>query len=144
MIALFSQLVYYYNHCIGVKPTFIRIIQVFSGSITPSSVGLNNSKQVKQLLKIAKWQPLLKKNNTILLPLIILFLIFVMHLNSLDFISSLIIFLYPATFYSLWCYYFFNILSLQNLFFIILCKYFFDSIERNESSVERRETNEHK
>ena len=101
MMALFSQLVYYYNHCIGVKPTFIRVIQVFSGSITPSSVGLNDSTQVKQLLKIAKWQPLLKKNNTILLPLIILFLTFVMHLNSLDLISSLIIFLYPATFYSL-------------------------------------------
>ena len=69
MILLF-QMVYYYNHRIGVKPTFIRVIQVLSGSITPSSVGLNNSTQVKQLLKIAKWQPLLKKNNTILLPLI--------------------------------------------------------------------------
>ena len=124
MISLFSQLVYYYNHCIGVKPTFIRVIQVFSGSITPSSVGLNNRTDVIQLLKIAKWQPLLKKNNTIVLPLITSFLVFVMHLFSLDFISSLIYFIYPAIFNSLWCYYSFNLLSLQNLFFYILCKFF--------------------
>ena len=124
MIVLFSQLVYYYNHSIGVKPTFIRVIQVFSGSITPSSVGLNNSTQVQQLLKIAKLQPLLKKNNTIVLPFMCLSGIFIMHLNSLDFISSLILFIYPAIFYSLWAYYFSNIVSLQNLFFYILCKYF--------------------
>ena len=123
MVLLF-QMVYYYNHSIGVKPTFIRVIQVLSGSITPSSVGLNNSTQVRQLLKIAKWLPLLKKNNTILLPSICLLAIFLMHLTSYNFISSLIIFIYPAIFNSLWCYYIFNLLSTQILIFYILCKYF--------------------
>ena len=123
MVLLF-QMLYYYNHCIGVKPTFIRVIQVFSGSITPSSVGLNNSTQVRQLLKIAKWLPLLKKNNTILLPSICLLAIFIIHLTSLDFITSLIYFIYPAIFNSLWVYYHFNLLSTQILLFYILCKYF--------------------
>ena len=123
MILLF-QMVYYYNHRIRVKPTFIRVIQVLSGSITPSSVGLNNPTQVKQLLKIAKWQPLLKKNNTILLPLICLLAVFLIHLTSLDFISALIYFIYPAIFNSLWAYYLFNLLSTQILLFYILCKYF--------------------
>ena len=123
MVLLF-EMVYYYNYCIGVKPTFIRVIQVLSGSITPSSVGLNNPKRVKQLLEIAKWQPLLKKNNTILLPLIGLLAGFVMHLTSLDFITSLIYFIYPTIFNSLWAYYFINLLSTQILIFYILCKYF--------------------
>ena len=47
LMALFSRMVYYYNHCIGVKPTFVRVFQVLSGSITPSSVGLNQSTQVE-------------------------------------------------------------------------------------------------
>ena len=123
MVLLF-QMVYYYNHSIGVKPTFIRVIQVLSGSITPSSVGLNNSTQVRQLLKIAKWLPLLKKYNTILLPLICLLIIFIIHFAFIDFISSLIFFIYPGLFYSLWCYYIFSLLSTQILIFYILCKYF--------------------
>ena len=142
IIILLSQMVYYYNHSIGVKPTFIRVIQVFPGSITPSSVGLNNSTQVKQLLKIAKWQPLLKKNNMIILPFICLLSIFITHLTSLDFISSLIYFIYPAIFYSLWCYFCINLLSTQILIFYILCKYFLIKLkEMNRLLKEKKRIN---
>ena len=142
IMELLLQMVYYYNHCIGVKPTFIRVIQVFSGSITPSNVGLNNPTQVRQLLKIAKWLPLLKKNNTFLLPSLVLLTIFVMHLTSLDFISSLFYFIYPAIFNSLWTYYFFNLWSTQILLFYILCKYILIKLkEMNRMLKEKKRMN---
>ena len=123
-MALFSQMVYYYNHCIGVKPTFVRVFQVLSGSITPSNIGLNHSKQVEALLKIAKWLPLLKKNNTILIPSYSFWFVFGVHVYGLGFINSLIRSIYPVLFYILWCYYSVNILSIQIFLFYILCKYF--------------------
>ena len=85
IMTFMSLIVYYYNHSIGVKPTFVRVFQVLSGSITPSSVGLNNPTQVKRLLKIAKWLPLLKKNNTILLPLMCSLIIFGLHYSFIQF-----------------------------------------------------------
>ena len=130
IMELLFQMVYYYNHCIGVKPTFIRVFQVFSGSITPSNVGLNNSTQVRQLLKIAKWLPLLKKNNTFLSPLICLLIIFVIEYVTLHFITFLIYFIYTAIFYPLWCYYYINILSTQIFIFYILCKYFLIKLKK--------------
>ena len=51
---LFSQCVYYYNHKRGIEPSFFRIFQMMSGSITPSSVGLVNEKDVKYLLFVTK------------------------------------------------------------------------------------------
>ena len=124
LIVFLTQLVYYYNHSIGVKSTFVRVFQVLSGSITPSCVGLNNPTQVKQLLSIAKWLPLLKKNNEIVVPFIALWFIFLLHFLSLDLISSLILFIYPAMFYCIWSYYIFNLLTIQIILFYILCKYF--------------------
>ena len=51
MIGLSSQTLYYYNHKKGIKPTFLRVFQVMSGSVAPSSVGLNDRRDIRQLLK---------------------------------------------------------------------------------------------
>ena len=123
MMALLSQSVYHYNHFIGVKPTFVRIFQVLSGSITPSSVGLNHSIQVRQLLNIAKWLPLMKKNNETLIPFCIIAIVFGIHYYSLGFLSSIITGIYPIIFNSVIGYYIFNLLSVQIFLFYILCKY---------------------
>ena len=55
IIILFSQWVYFSNHRMGVKPTFIVVLGVMSGSVTPLSVGLTHETQVRQLLKYGKW-----------------------------------------------------------------------------------------
>ena len=50
MIGISSQTLYYYNHRNGIEPTFLRVFQVMSGSVAPSSVGLNE-RDIRQLLK---------------------------------------------------------------------------------------------
>ena len=145
LMVISTQLVYYYNHIIGVKPTFIRVIQVLSGSIIPSSVGLNDPTQVKRLLKIAKWLPLLKKINTIQLPLIISLVVFLVHLISLDFISSLKLFIYPAIINSIYSYYIINLLTIQIIVYYILCKYFLIKLkEMNRLLKEEKRMNANK
>ena len=132
LMALLSQTVYHYNHCIGVKPTFVRILQMLSGSITPSSVGLNHSTQVHQLLSIAKWLPLLRKNNAILIPIISSLFILGIYFSLFSFLSSVILSIYPILFTSLWGYYTFNLMSIQIFLFFIICKYFLIKLkERN-------------
>ena len=51
MLSLSSQILYYFNHKKGIKPTFLRVFQVMSGSVAPSSVGLNDERDIRQLLK---------------------------------------------------------------------------------------------
>ena len=124
LMALFSQMVYFYNHRIGLKPTFVRVFQVLSGSITPSSVGLNHSTQVIALLKMAKWLPHLQKNNMILVPLYTFMFVFGIHFYGLGLTPSLFLSTYSVLFHLFWVYYGFNIVSIQIFVLFILCKYF--------------------
>ena len=124
LMALFSQMVYFYNHRIGLKPTFVRVFQVLSGSITPSSVGLNHSTQVIALLKMAKWLPHLQKNNMILVPIYTFMFVFGIHFYGLGLTPSLFLSTYSVLFHLFWVYYGFNIVSIQIFVLFILCKYF--------------------
>ena len=142
LMALFSQMVYFYNHRIGVKPTFVRVFQVLSGSITPLSVGLNHSTQVNQLLKIAKWLPLLQENNKFLIPFSTFLFVFGIYFYSLDFISAVILSAFPIAFQCLWTYYAVNSLSVQIFVFNILCKYFLIKLKAlNRSLKEEKRIN---
>ena len=71
LMALSSLAIHYHNKFIGMKTTFNGLFEMLSGSRTPASLGLNDPAQVEQLLKIAKWLPLLKKNNAIFAPLVV-------------------------------------------------------------------------
>ena len=124
------------------KPTFVRVFQVLSGSITPSEVGLIHPTQVQQLLKIAKWLPLLRKNNITIVPFTCALGVFGIHFYGLGFISSIIRFIYPAISSSLWSYYVFNLLSFQIFLFFILCKYFLIKLkEKNRLLREEKRMN---
>ena len=51
IIMLFSQWVYYNNNKHGIEPSFLKVFRMISGSVTPSSVGLNSESDVKELIK---------------------------------------------------------------------------------------------
>ena len=51
ILTLSSQLIYYYNHRNGIKPTFLRVFQMMSGLVTPKSIGLFEEKDIKKLIK---------------------------------------------------------------------------------------------
>ena len=51
---LFTQSVYYYNYRRGIKTSFLRLFQIMTGVITPSSGGLVNEKYLILLTKKLK------------------------------------------------------------------------------------------
>ena len=129
LIVLFSEANYYRNYKRGVKPSFIRVFQAMSGSVPPSSVGLKDERLVKQLLRTAKWLPLIKKNNQTINQLMNSLFLMSFYYFGLDLESALTIGIYPTIINTLWGYYTFNIIIIQLFLFYILCKYFALKIE---------------
>ena len=115
---------YFTNHMRGMKPTFDRVFQVISGSAAPSSVGLTDERLVRQLLRRAKWLPLIQKNINYLMPVMTGFFVLGFYLLSMDIDRALVMGIYPAIINALWGYYTFNIIIIQLFLFYILCKYF--------------------
>ena len=50
LFILLSQLIYYYNNNVYIRPTFLTLFHMMSGSVSPSSIGLNDEHQVNKLL----------------------------------------------------------------------------------------------
>ena len=63
IIMLFSQWVYYNNYKHGIEPSFLKVFQMISGSVTPSSVGLNSDVDIMALMKTLKFTVKLFKFN---------------------------------------------------------------------------------
>ena len=124
LIVLLSEANYFMNHMLGMKPTFVRVFQVISGSVAPSSVGLTDERLVRQLLRRAKWLPLIQKNNNYLMPVMTGFFVLGFYLLSMDIDRALVMGTYPAIINALWGYYTFNIIIIQLFLFYILCKFF--------------------
>ena len=52
ILALNSQLIYYYNYKNDIKPTFLKVFEMMSGLVSPKSIGLTNKEQIYKLVKI--------------------------------------------------------------------------------------------
>ena len=50
LLSLVSQLIYYYNHKQRVRPTFLRLFRMMSGSVPPKDLGLTDPEVVGQTL----------------------------------------------------------------------------------------------
>ena len=48
------QLIYYYNHSKGIKPTFLAVFDMLSGLISPESIGLTDKLTLKKLCQRSK------------------------------------------------------------------------------------------
>ena len=49
-----SQLIYYYNNNLYIKPTFLTLFHMMSGSVSPQIIGLNDEHQVIKLLSLSR------------------------------------------------------------------------------------------
>ena len=124
LIVIFTETTYFLNDWRGVKPTLIRVLQVMSGSVRPSSVGLTDKTKVKQLVKLSKWLPMIKKNNETIIPLLNALFVLCYYLLSMDLDRALLFAIYPVIINTLLVYYIFSIINIKIFLFFILCKYF--------------------
>ena len=51
---LIIESIHYYNYRMAIEPTYLSVFEMMSGLVTPHSIGLNDEKNVLQLLKITK------------------------------------------------------------------------------------------
>ena len=49
-----NQLIYYYNYCKGIEPTFLSVFEMMSGLVTPNSIGLSDPQSVVRFIKTFK------------------------------------------------------------------------------------------
>ena len=125
-MALFNQIVYYLNYKRAIEPTFLRLFQVLSGSLSPSAVGLTDESQCRSLLKIAKWLTPLHYNSMIFTPLFCLLYLLRVYLAKYGFIETLFSMEHIALLFVVYFIYscVFNIINTLLLYFIIVCEYF--------------------
>jgi len=54
IMSISSQLIYYYNYKNGIKPNYLKVFEMMSGSVSPKSIGLTNKQQIYKILKLSK------------------------------------------------------------------------------------------
>ena len=141
IIMLFSQRVYYNNYKHGIKPSFLKVFRMISGSVTPSSVGLNSESNVKYLMKNLKLQiKLLKFNNNVIAIIIGLVFYTVLQIMKKTLLEIILIVFPHTIMYTIWVHYLWNILSYQILFFVILCRYLRIKLQNLNNNLVETET----
>src|SRR5207245_785654 len=91
LIALNSQLYYYWNHKRGIEPTFLNVFRVIAGSATPLSVGIRDERDMKYLFKLCKLFKIVEFNNNIAMPSFAFLFQFTAYYYNMSSISFLLI-----------------------------------------------------
>ena len=123
MISITSQLLYYYNHNKGVEPTFIRVLNVMSGSATPASIGLYSDRDIKRLLKYKTLFSIVRYNSTAVIPVIGISFPFILFVLFEHWTHVILFGLINAFHISFISYTFYNLISNQILCLHIVCTY---------------------
>ena len=123
-LSLSSQLIYYWNHINGVRPTFLRLFQMITGSVAPKDIGLTDKHFIRQLCKRTdKWcQIVWFNNNYVLSVCLFTFSIFLYILRDRP-MAVLMYGIPNSVLTALQCYYFANMYLFQFLSFLIICLY---------------------
>jgi len=118
------QITYYYNYRNGVKPTFLRVFQMMSGSKTPKSVGLTNQTQIFALIRRTRiLYKIIKLNNERIIPIMAFSLIILTFAFNTS-LNELLMFGIPNAFiFMVIAYHMYNIYFFQSFYFYILCYY---------------------
>ena len=123
MIGLSSQTLYYYNHRKGIKPTFLRVFQVMSGSVAPLSVGLNDRRDIRQLLKFKPVFKIVVFHYRVVACVLSIVLVIMSFIVNEDLSTALIYGVPNALLMGIWVSHIFASLILQFFYFYLICKY---------------------
>ena len=142
LIGLSSQILYYYNNTKGIKPTFLRVFQVMSGSVAPSSVGLNDRRDIRQLLKFKPVFKILVIHNRVV-SYVLSFVNVMMSFIVNEDLTTIVIYGLPnALWMSIWISPIVAIIFSQFLYFYLICKYLKIKINNlNKIVIESKKSN---
>ena len=119
-----SQIIYYYNHKRGIKPSFLRIFRVMAGRLPPVSVGITDQEQLRKLLKVTRLSmKLMKVNSNYVLPALGFSFLTLLYIMKTSLLATLTFGLMNILIITLLGHYTGNIYGYQFLFFYLLCRY---------------------
>ena len=124
ILVLSCQWIYYYNQRSGIKPTFLRVIQMMSGLVTPKSIGLTDEKQILKLLKISRiTTKILYWNNNWVISSACLVMIMTIYSMKTSFMETLLYGIPNGFALFVWIVYVWNITDYQFFFLYVICLY---------------------
>ena len=142
MIGLSSQTLYYYNHRKGIKPTFLRVFQVMSGSVAPSSVGLNDRRDIRQLLKFKPVFKIMIVHYRVVGYTMAIVLVIMSFIVNEDLSTALIYGVPNALLMAIWVSPIIGFVFSQFLYFYLICKYLKMKINNlNKIVIESKKSN---
>jgi hypothetical protein len=124
ILALSSQLIYYYNYKNGIKQTYLKVFDMMSGLISPKSIGLTNKEEIYKLIKESKIMFYLCKWNTNrILPLIGFFLVFLPFIMNCSVLDTVIFGIPHSILYTLCVHYTVLAVLWPLVYFHLICRY---------------------
>ena len=124
LFTLSNQLIYYYNNNLYIRPTFLTLFHMMSGSVSPSSIGLNDEQQVNKLLSLSrKLFIIVKYQCQYILPICIIIVLLPTYTMFTSVYEVLLYGIPTICIYIIIEVYFWNFLDYQYLYFYLVCKY---------------------
>ena len=107
-----------------IRPTFFTLFHMMSGSVSPSSIGLNDEQHVKKLLSLSRKHFIIVKYQCqYIIPTFVALIILPTYIISTSLIELLLSGIPTMIIYSFVVLYFWNFLGYQYLYFYHVCKY---------------------
>ena len=141
IITILSQLNYYYNYKRGNDPTFLRVFQMMSGSVTPVSIGLYRVSDIRKLISFRIWYKLIKFNSEYLPSIFGFLFVLVVFIMNEPWTIALTYGLLSATMLAIWNHSTTQIGVYQFLYFFILCTYLKIKLKNLNETLNQIKTN---
>jgi hypothetical protein len=124
LLALTSQLIYFYNYMKGIKPTYFKVFEMMSGLVSPKSIGLTNKEEIYKMLKVYKITFKICELNAGKVVPIIGFLINIIPYAMNCSIGDTILYGIPhSLIYGCGAHHVFNIIVWQVVYYYFICRY---------------------
>ena len=122
ILSLSSHLIYYNNHRNGIKTTFLGVVAMMSGLVTPKSIGLTDDIYIRRLLKKMRISiKLLTMNNYLGIPVGAFFMMLALYYYKTTPIDTLVFGIPNAILYFIWSSYCIPVTDVQLLLFYAIC-----------------------
>jgi len=124
LLALSSQLIYYYNYKNNIKPNYFKVFEMMSGLVSPKSIGLTNRRKILKLIKLTKFLFFICKFITEkTMPLCAFTLSFVAFFINCSIMDTMVFGIPSSLLFTWMCYYVFSINIWQVVYLYIICLY---------------------
>jgi len=136
ILALSSQLIYYFNYKNDIKPNYLKVFEMMSGLVSPKSIGITDEKQILKLIKLTKLSFFICKliiEKTV--PLGAFALSFFAFFINCSIMDTMIFGIPYSLLFSWMCYYIFSINYWQVVYLHIICYYIKIKLKRLNNQI---------